>query len=211
MKFFVTALTTLAVGAMVSGTGQTARAADGVTGLHLAVVHDFDAIVLDLNLPDAPSGEVVDEVPATGILVVEISSFQLETVAPELFWSFQQELCMGSGCKGVFHRFDSGSRMALGAVSWMTVETTAKIGSWCWRVGDEKPVWSPGLFRLFNLDPSSETPYVGWVREQVHPDDRAIFDWSRDMALKSLREFEAEGDPYSRDILAAWAQGKQDR
>ena len=26
-------------------------AADGVTGLHLAVVHDFDAIVLDLNLP----------------------------------------------------------------------------------------------------------------------------------------------------------------
>src|SRR3546814_14127013 len=26
-------------------------AADGVTGLHLAVVHDSDAIVLDLNLP----------------------------------------------------------------------------------------------------------------------------------------------------------------
>lgn len=26
-------------------------AADGITGLHLAVVHDFDAIVLDLNLP----------------------------------------------------------------------------------------------------------------------------------------------------------------
>ena len=27
-------------------------AADGVTGLHLAVVNDFDAIVLDLNLPE---------------------------------------------------------------------------------------------------------------------------------------------------------------
>jgi len=26
-------------------------AADGVTGLHLAVVHEFDAVVLDLNLP----------------------------------------------------------------------------------------------------------------------------------------------------------------
>ena len=26
-------------------------AADGVTGLHLAVVNNFDAIVLDLNLP----------------------------------------------------------------------------------------------------------------------------------------------------------------
>jgi hypothetical protein len=26
----------------------------------------------------------------------------------------------------------------------------------------------------------------------------------RAMALAHLREFEAEGDPYSRDILAAW-------
>jgi DNA-binding response OmpR family regulator len=33
-------------------------AADGVTGLHLAVVHDFDAVVLDLNLPGMDGLEV---------------------------------------------------------------------------------------------------------------------------------------------------------
>ncbi len=33
-------------------------AADGLTGLHLAVVHDFDAIVLDLNLPGMDGLEV---------------------------------------------------------------------------------------------------------------------------------------------------------
>ncbi len=33
-------------------------AADGITGLHLAVVHDFDAIVLDLNLPGMDGLEV---------------------------------------------------------------------------------------------------------------------------------------------------------
>lgn len=33
-------------------------AADGVTGLHLAVVNDFDAIVLDLNLPGMDGIEV---------------------------------------------------------------------------------------------------------------------------------------------------------
>jgi len=33
-------------------------AADGVTGLHLAVVNDFDAIVLDLNLPGIDGIEV---------------------------------------------------------------------------------------------------------------------------------------------------------
>ena len=33
-------------------------AGDGVTGLHLAVVHDFDAIVLDLTLPGMDGLEV---------------------------------------------------------------------------------------------------------------------------------------------------------
>ena len=33
-------------------------AADGITGLHLAIVHDFDAIVLDLNLPGMDGLEV---------------------------------------------------------------------------------------------------------------------------------------------------------
>jgi DNA-binding response OmpR family regulator len=33
-------------------------AADGITGLHLAIVHEFDAIVLDLNLPGMDGLEV---------------------------------------------------------------------------------------------------------------------------------------------------------
>ena len=37
---------------------QVDFAADGVTGLHLAVVNDFDAIVLDLNLPGMDGLEV---------------------------------------------------------------------------------------------------------------------------------------------------------
>jgi hypothetical protein len=52
--------------------------------------------------------------------------FQLETVAPELFWTFQQELCTDGGRHGLLHKFESGSRMALGAVSWMSIETKTK-------------------------------------------------------------------------------------
>jgi hypothetical protein len=52
--------------------------------------------------------------------------FQLETVAPELFWTFQQELCTDGGRSGLLHRFQSGSRMALGAVSWINLETRSK-------------------------------------------------------------------------------------
>ena len=39
-------------------------AADGVTGLHLAVVHDFDAIVLDLNLPGMDGLEAIGRIRA---------------------------------------------------------------------------------------------------------------------------------------------------
>ena len=52
--------------------------------------------------------------------------FQLETVAPELFWTFQQELCADGGRNGLLHRFEAGSRMALGAISWISLETRSK-------------------------------------------------------------------------------------
>lgn len=47
------------LGDYLEGCGHTLDfAADGVTGLHLATVHDFDAIVLDLNLPGMDGLEV---------------------------------------------------------------------------------------------------------------------------------------------------------
>src|ERR1700750_3522922 len=41
-------------------------AGDGVTGLHLAVVNNFDAIVLDLNLPGMDGLEVCRKLRAEG-------------------------------------------------------------------------------------------------------------------------------------------------
>jgi hypothetical protein len=49
--------------------------------------------------------------------------FQVERVAAEIFWSFQEELVVSGGRRGLLHRFEAGSRMALGAVSWIDVET----------------------------------------------------------------------------------------
>lgn len=71
------------------------------------------------------SGERRDRMECRGGACYQMC-FQLETVAPELFWTFQQELCAGSARQGLLHRFESGSRMALGAVSWVSIDTTAK-------------------------------------------------------------------------------------
>jgi hypothetical protein len=71
------------------------------------------------------SGERRDRMECRGGACYQMC-FQLETVAPELFWTFQQELLAGGGRQGLLHRFESGSRMALGAVSWLSIDTTAK-------------------------------------------------------------------------------------
>ena len=50
-------------------------------------------------------------------------NFQLEPVDPEVFWTFQQELACDGERQGMLHRFDSSGRMALGALSYINIET----------------------------------------------------------------------------------------
>ena len=50
-------------------------------------------------------------------------SFQLESVAPDIFWTFQQELTRDGERRGLLHLFDSSGRMAMGALSYINVET----------------------------------------------------------------------------------------
>jgi hypothetical protein len=70
-------------------------------------------------------GERSDRVECRGGIRYE-TSFQLEAVEPEVFWTFQQELCTDGGRHGILHRFDSAGRLALGAISWLNVESRAR-------------------------------------------------------------------------------------
>lgn len=49
--------------------------------------------------------------------------FQVETVATDVLWTFQQELVAAGTKRGLLHRFEADGRLALGAVSWLDVET----------------------------------------------------------------------------------------
>lgn len=48
--------------------------------------------------------------------------FQLESVEPDLFWMVQNQLGNGP-TEGLLHMFDASGRMALGALSYISVET----------------------------------------------------------------------------------------
>jgi len=51
------------------------------------------------------------------------ANFQLDPADPEEFWTFQQEICWDGQRQGMLHRFDSSGRMALGALSYINVES----------------------------------------------------------------------------------------
>ncbi len=67
-------------------------------------------------------GEGSDQVECRGGARYRVS-FQLEPVEPEVFWTFQQELACDGGRQGMLYRFDSSGRMALGALSYINLES----------------------------------------------------------------------------------------
>ena len=71
------------------------------------------------------SGERSDRMECRGGACYQMS-FQLERVAPEVFWSFQEELAAEGRKHGLLHHFGSSGRLATGALSWINLETRAK-------------------------------------------------------------------------------------
>jgi hypothetical protein len=67
-------------------------------------------------------GQRDDRIECRGGVVYQVS-FQLEPVEPEIFWTFQEELARDGQQEGMLYRFDSSGRMAVGALSYISVQT----------------------------------------------------------------------------------------
>lgn len=70
-------------------------------------------------------GERTDKIQCRGGASYEVG-FQLEPVDPQVFWTFQEELARDGQHQGMLHRFDSSGRLAIGALSYINVETRQK-------------------------------------------------------------------------------------
>ncbi len=67
-------------------------------------------------------GERSDRIECRGGVNYQVC-FQLEPTDPEVFWTFQNELCQEDLRNGMIHKFDSSGRMALGAISYINIES----------------------------------------------------------------------------------------
>jgi hypothetical protein len=70
-------------------------------------------------------GKRSDRVECRGGVRYEMN-FQLEPVDPEVFWTFQQELTEDGQRQGMLHKFDASGRIALGALSYINVESRTR-------------------------------------------------------------------------------------
>ena len=70
-------------------------------------------------------GERTDGITCRGGVSYEVN-FQLEPVEPEVFWTFQEELARDGMRQGMLYKFNSSGRLALGALSYINVETRSR-------------------------------------------------------------------------------------
>ena len=68
------------------------------------------------------NGETSDRVLFRDKVEYEVS-LQLEPVDPEVFWTFHHELTQNEERKGMLQVFDGHSRVSLGAISYINIET----------------------------------------------------------------------------------------
>jgi PAS domain S-box-containing protein len=66
-------------------------------------------------------------------------------------------------------------------------------GSWAWNVARRENVhWSQEQYRLFGLDPKSDSHSFDAAYQRIHPEDRATFDKGLERAIRERSDFEVD-------------------
>jgi PAS domain S-box-containing protein len=66
-------------------------------------------------------------------------------------------------------------------------------GSWAWNVARRENVhWSQEQYRLFGLDPESDSPSFDVAYQRIHPEDRTTFDKVVERAIRERSDFQVD-------------------
>jgi len=68
-------------------------------------------------------------------------------------------------------------------------ERLTGLGSWEWRVRDDRVLWSDNLYRILGLEPNSYEATFDAYMERVHPDDYAWVQNAVETAIRERRPF----------------------
>lgn len=85
----------------------------------------------------------------------------------------------------------------------------ARIGSWEWRLRDDKITLSDGLLRIYGFEPG-ETVSVNDMVDNIHPDDRARWDKELTLSFEDQRPFNLDYRIIRKDGTIAWITSQSD-
>lgn len=84
----------------------------------------------------------------------------------------------------------------------------AKIGSWEWNIKTNKIIWSPELYRIFKLNPSSfRATYTDYLK-RVHAADRKIVNEIVTKALQNAKAFSFDHRTAEEDNEITWVHAE---
>jgi PAS domain-containing protein len=64
-----------------------------------------------------------------------------------------------------------------------------RTGTWALDVRTKRCVWSPELFRMFELEPASTDPSISTFLDRVHPSDRGAVRQNVDLTIRTGKDF----------------------
>jgi len=76
-----------------------------------------------------------------------------------------------SQIQDITDRKRAGEELARSEMRLADAQRIAQIGNWDLDVADDTVTWSDELYRIFDLDPGTETPSVVALLERIHPED----------------------------------------
>lgn len=115
----------------------------------------------------------------------------LEHVGPPRHWHADEEAFAGSVAAIMGQAIQSAARQQAeralreSALQLEMAQRFAKAGSWDWSVTTGAISWTPKMFELFGLDPSTATASFESWRTALHPDDMAIAEQRIEEALRT--------------------------
>lgn len=145
---------------------------------------DFDAVLLDLSLPDSHGLETVREIQAAdpAVPVVVLSGMLDDRLALEAVKGGAQDyLVKGQGdgylvsraIRYAIERKRAQEALRENEQMLAVAQRIAHVGNWVWEIPTGHLSWSDEVYRIFGLTPQ-EFPgtYQGFL-ERVHPEDRS--------------------------------------
>ena len=152
-------------------------------GLEYLGARRFDAVLLDLGLPDSQGLETLRQlqVQHANVPILIMSGITDENIAVTAVREGAQDYLVKGTLNGAMlaltiryaiERKRTEEKVKHGRAQLAEAQRIAQLGSWEWEIAGDRMIWSDEMYRIFGIAPSEFGGACADSLELVHPEDR---------------------------------------